>query len=289
MTDRLLISIIEKVRNGIEVERSGLDLKRKWWDFQKDSGVEEFLKDICAMANGQTGDSYIVIGVDEKGSLYDAPLPEDEANIQQRHKDKIEPRIHLMVDEYVIEGKHVSVITIPHSMNRPHVIKRYSNWRHWIPVRFGTSTLTASRLDLDEMYLERYKSHTADLRVRLFEEKIRWGRYKQYGGYCFMIRLLLDNYDGGAPDYIVNAKLHETRGNHWKSQFFMFEGLALNQELRVAAHDRKQGLPLYLSSSSPDQSQTNSKPTLDKKHVVLSLYARSGRKEDIEIEPSWLG
>ena len=289
MTDKLLLSIIEKVKKGISIERSGLDLKRKWWNLETYQGLEEFLKDVCSMANAQTGDSYIVVGIDEAtGKIYDAPLPDDEANIQSKHKDEIEPRVKLLINEYKIEGKTLSVLTIPHSLQRPHVIKKYSNWRNWIPVRFGTSTLTASRSDLDEMYQERYKSHTSDIHIRLFEEKLRWGKYSQFGGYCFMVRLSVDNYGGGAPDYIVKVALHGSNGG-WKSRYFMFEGMMLDQELRVGAHERKLGTQLYLSDLSPDESvKKRAIPEISSEPLHLSVYCRSGKSVDILIKTEFL-
>lgn len=288
MTDKMLLSIISRVREGISVETSGLDIKREWWKLDKPSGEEEFVKDLTAMANAQTGDSYIVVGLGENGDLVNSPIPGDEADVQSKHKDKIEPRVRLMIDEFKVEGKTISVITIPHSKERPHVIKQYKDWHNWIPIRFGSSTLTASRSDLDEMYQERYREHESDMNVRLYEQKLRWGQYPVYGGYCFMVRLMIDNYNGGAPDYIVNAVLHSRKGK-WKSKHFMFEGLALDQEMRVGPHERKQAVQLYLGEYAPNETKNNDvAPDLSKGKVLLSLYARSGKRSDLEIESGWV-
>ena len=289
MTKQQLESIIEKVRNGFQVERSTLDLKRHWWNFKKKSDLDEFLKDICSMANAQSGDANIILGVDEAGKVYDAPIPDDEANIQSRHKDQIEPRVRLMVNEFEVENKTVSVITIPHSTNRPHIIKRHLDIYNWIPVRFGSSTLTASRSDLDEMYDERDKTNESDLHIRLYEEKIRWGNYSAYGGCCFLVRLSIDNYAGGAPDFIVKAVIRQSRDTLWRSKHFMFEGQNLDQELRIGPHERKQAVQLYLSNINPAKAKKKcALPVINDKELRLTLYARSGTQSVVTLKKEWL-
>lgn len=288
MDEKTLISLIEKVRNGFSVERTNIELKRRWWDLQKIPDTEEFYKDICAMANTQGGDSYILLGVDESGKLYNAPIPDDEANIQSKHKDAIEPRIKIILNEFQVEGKTISVITIPHSANRPHVIKKHVEVRNWIPVRFGSAILSASRSDLDEMYGERDRSAASDLHVRLFEDKVRWGHYPAYGGCCFLVRLSVDNYSGGAPDYIVKAELRQSGENMWRSNHFMFEGHELNQELQIKAHERKQGLQLYLSHHQPSSEEECPLPQISESDLRLNLYARSQTQIMINIKRNWL-
>lgn len=286
MDEKTLVSIIEKVKNGFDVERTNIDLKRQWWHFEKVDEYEEFLKDICAMANTQSSNSYIVLGVDESGVVFDAPIPDDEANIQSRHKDAIEPRIKLMVNEYLIEGKTISVITIPHSANRPHMIKKYKDQRFWIPIRFGSSTLTASRSDLDEMYNERDKTHTPQLKIRLFEDKIRWGDYPTFGSKCLLVRLTVDNYEGGAPDYIVKAEMRQNGHEHvWRTEQFMFEGHQINQEVKINAHERKQGLQLYLGF---EQEVDQAFERLSDQDLKLSFYTRSGESMEIPVKWEWV-
>lgn len=290
MTDKLLLSILEKVKNGIKVEGTNLELKRQWWDLKSDH--DEFLKDICSMANTHTGDPSIIIGLDENGDLHDASLPNDEAKIQSKHKDKIEPKLQVRFNEVEVKGKTLSIITIPHSANRPHVIKKYKNRENWIPVRVGTSTLSASRSDLDEMYKERDRSNLSDLSVRLFDEKITWDNFAGYGkgGSCFAVRLTLDNYKGQAPDYITNVVLREHSGDHWESKHFLFESLrVVDGPLKVEAQDLKENVMVYISDQEPTGlRERRPMPDIDRDTLKLIIHTKSGRQIYIKIKPGWI-
>jgi hypothetical protein len=288
MNEKSLVSIIEKVRNGFGVERTNIDLKRRWWRFDKPSDYNEFLKDICAMANTQNGDSHIILGVDEKGKVFNAPLPEDEGTIQSRHKDAIEPRIKMVINEYDIEDKTVSVITIPHSKNRPHMIKKYKDNRFWIPVRFGSSTLTATRSDLDEMYNERDRSTESALHVRLYEDDVYWGFHGHYGGCSFLVRLTIDNYSGGAPDYLVNARLRPERDQSWRTEHFLFEGYKPNEELKIGSHERQHNVHLYVGLDAPFEDKNCPMPEMIDNQLKLKLYARSGKEFEMPIKREWI-
>ncbi|MGB7291653.1 MAG: RNA-binding domain-containing protein [Thermodesulfobacteriota bacterium] len=54
-----------------ETERPKLDVKRKWYDLSENNkrDVEEFCKDLAAMANTPGPEGHIIIGVDEKRKL----------------------------------------------------------------------------------------------------------------------------------------------------------------------------------------------------------------------------
>lgn len=283
MTTELLLSLIEKAKKGIGIEGSNLDLKWKWWDMR--SELDEFLKDVCSMANTPSGDSYIIVGLKENGATQDAPLPDNEAHIQSKHKDKIEPRIPIKLAEFDVGGKTLSVVTIPHSLNRPHVIKKWRGRDNYIPIRVGSSTLAASRSDLDEMYQERYQSKSPSLSLELVEEEVRWDNYAEYGGPSFFACLKVDNYDGQASDYITNVTLAETGGNHWHSKHFKFEGLGLDQPLEVAAREIKPHVLVYISDTPPEGLRNpRGRPSVGRSRFVLRVSTRSGSQVDIKIK-----
>jgi len=287
-TKSLLLSVIERARKGIQVEESNLELKSQWWNWR--SELNEFLKDICSMANTHTGDSYIIIGLRENGALQDAPLPFDESKIQAKHKDKIEPKVTVKFEEFLVQDKKISVATIPHSSNRPHVIKKWRDRENWIPIRVGTSTLTASRTDLDEMYDEKDKRKVSKLLVTLFEEKIRWDNYAEYEGPSFLVRLKVDNYEGKAPDYITKVMLVEESGDHWQSKYFRFGGLSPNQEIKIEAEDIVHNLPVYLSDQPPSRpGRPRPRPDVDKDRLVLYIFRRSDKQPlTIPLKAGWI-
>lgn len=288
MEEALLKSLIEKAESGIQIEETNLDLKTKWWDFN--SELNEFLKDICSMANTHTGDSHIVVGLSENGELHNAPLPEDEANIQTKHKDRIEPRLVIKLKEIQIQDKTLSIISIPHSQNRPYIIKKYKNQDNFIPIRVGTSTQTASRLDLDAMYQEREPKTSSNLSVSLYEDRITWDNYAEYHGYCFAVRLNIDNYDGELPDYITKVTLTESTGDKWKSNNFLFQNLkTVDKELKVEAHEVITNKLVYISDQMPTGLRDRRPlPDIDRNSLTLSILTRSNKKIDIKIKPAWI-
>ena len=93
--NQLLQEIIKKAKEGLNVETTNIDIKKEWWDLTVVEGRDEFLKDISAMANNHSNDSFIVVGLDNKGNIYNQPLPFDEAILQEKHKDRIEPRVKI--------------------------------------------------------------------------------------------------------------------------------------------------------------------------------------------------
>ncbi|MEH7419380.1 RNA-binding domain-containing protein [Neobacillus drentensis] len=54
-----------------------MEFKRGWWDFNQQTGINEFLKDITARANTSGDTGYIIIGIDKNGNFYDSPIPKD--------------------------------------------------------------------------------------------------------------------------------------------------------------------------------------------------------------------
>jgi len=284
-----LLSIIENVRKGINVEGTNVDIKRQWWDLTQSS--DEFLKDIASMANTHTGDSIIIIGIDGNGILYDAPLPFDEASLQSKHKDKIDPKITIKISEEIIEGKTISIIEVPHSPNRPHVIKKYKNQDNWIPIRFGSSTTTASRADLDIMLTERTKSSAPNLKVSFHEDAIRWDNFAGYKGMSFAVRLDLDNFEGQSSEFITKVTIVENSGDHWTSNHFLFElgRMNIDEGLEVPANKILPNVLLYLSDQMPEGLRNRrSMPDFDHDTLSIIFECRSGKLIKLPIKAGWI-
>jgi hypothetical protein len=152
MTEDQLRDVIEHFKAGGK-EETLLDLKRDWWKFGLQQQQDEFRKDVSAMANAvtlQDGPRHIVIGLDEDGSMHDAPLPRDEAQIQQLLAG-IEPVPHVRLVHHVVEGIRLWVLVVEPPFDPPYVAKENGD-RHLIHIRRGSTTTTASRRDLDRYY-----------------------------------------------------------------------------------------------------------------------------------------
>jgi hypothetical protein len=154
-----IIRYLNSLRNGGEVENPKFELKRQWWSLDEDAGKNEFLKDITAMANTPGGDGYILVGIDKNGILHNCETPLDPSKIRGIICKNVQEAINLEVYDIEVEGSRISVIHIPRSLNKPHIIKEYrtSNQviRMFIPIRKGTSINPADKYDIDLMYLER--------------------------------------------------------------------------------------------------------------------------------------
>ncbi len=119
MTPEELAQIVRKIRAGRQ-EGNTLDWKRAFWDLKIDESRREFLKDITAMANSlsSTDMRRIIVGVAPQGAIVDAPLPTDEADIQQI-LGAITPLPSVRFEAHELEGKQVTVVEVGPPFDRP--------------------------------------------------------------------------------------------------------------------------------------------------------------------------
>ena len=150
MNEDDLKTLIADIRRG-RPEDETTDWKQKWYNLSEPKAQDEFVRDVAAMANALTQDNkrHILIGVSEKGALYDAPLPRDESALQEI-LDWITPTPNVSFERHEIEGSTVSLIVINAPFNRPYVAEVDNN--HYVWIRRGSTTDTASRYILDRMY-----------------------------------------------------------------------------------------------------------------------------------------
>lgn len=156
---------------GLSQEKSKFDFKRQWYDFTTPKGINELLKDTCAIANTPDGDGFIVFGFDEKNKKFhparfsDSGL-RDTSDLNGIVRSRVDPEFEINILDFLYEDHPISVLHIPESANKPHVIKQFMRFSksdkegrpedHRIFIRKNTSVNCASRGDLDRMYRERY-------------------------------------------------------------------------------------------------------------------------------------
>ncbi|MBI2008433.1 ATP-binding protein [Candidatus Amesbacteria bacterium] len=295
--NNLLNAYIEKIRQGINPEGTELDFKREWWDFNTRQGVEEYVKDICSMSNTAGGDCYIIIGVDEKtGMVYDSPLPMDESKLQDKHKNEVQPLLNISFHEYSISDnkviKKISVVEIPHSLKRPHVITRINSKPDHIPIRLGTQVIEASRTDLDVMYSDRGK--ISQFKVRLLEKNLEWGNFAIYTP-AFLIRVEFDNHQSEVSEYVESITLvsKTASGDPWKTLHFKIEekgkDLGVDSIFEIEPGKIKQ-VTVFLSEKLPqDLKYRENIPTNDMDQYRLTITTRRGTKvPPIKFLPGWI-
>jgi Putative DNA-binding domain len=174
--EKLVASYIEHSQEGLEKEHPKFDFKREWYDLKSDKGLSEFIKDTTAMANTVGLDGFIVIGFDDETKAFhqatfrDSRLGDTSELIGLVNK-KVDTLFDLNTFDIMVDGHKLSVIHIPPSINKPHVIKLHKTYdnggalrkeeENRVLVRKGTATRSASKYDFELMYYDR-KNITPD-------------------------------------------------------------------------------------------------------------------------------
>lgn len=165
MTEEQLIPIIESYINqsiqGLDKEDPKFDFKRKWYDLTKKNEINEFLKDTTSIANTVGLDGFIIIGFDEKTSKY-YPAKFSDCNLRDSNElngliiKRVDRLFQISNYDIEIDNNQLSILHIPPSFDKPHVIRNYiyKNGKeevHRIWVRHGTTTRIATKYDIDFM------------------------------------------------------------------------------------------------------------------------------------------
>lgn len=156
-----------QISAGEQLETDKLEFKRTWYNLKgrKPKDADEFCKDIASIANTPGLEGNIIIGLDgNTGNLSNQPFsnsglkdPSDLRNlVVKRIVEPVNYDLDLIQIEDVKNKKYiVSLITIPPSIEKPHVIKQFGNRQNFIPIRKGTSINPANKTDIDFMYYDR--------------------------------------------------------------------------------------------------------------------------------------
>ncbi len=127
----------------------------------------EFAKDVMAIANSRGWHGYIILGVmDKRYRASDDPqtyvagfAPHDWDALRRQMVEALTqfcepmPEIQLLQLDEPATGKSIGVVLVPHSPQRPHMVRRGSGDLEEgdIFVRHGSATYRATRQDLDQM------------------------------------------------------------------------------------------------------------------------------------------
>jgi len=168
--EKIVSSYIEQSKGGLDKEHPKFDFKRKWYDLSSNPDINEFLKDTTSIANTVGLDGFIVIGFDDKNKeFYPATFKDsnlrDPSDITNLINKKIDRLFELNTLDIQIQDNNLSVIHIPPSIDKPHVIKLYQTFdkqgnikkeeENKVFVRKNSRTSTASKYDYELMYYDR--------------------------------------------------------------------------------------------------------------------------------------
>lgn len=167
---KLVTSYIKQSDNGLDVENPKCDFKKCWYDLTELKEINEFIKDTTAIANTFGLDGFIIIGYDVKTKVFnsttllDSKLKDSSQIIDLLNK-RVDQLFELTTYDIEIEGNKLSVIHIPPSIDKPHVIRNYQvfnkegknirNEEQKIFIRKNSSTFPASKYDIELMFYDK--------------------------------------------------------------------------------------------------------------------------------------
>lgn len=166
----LIKSYIDQALAGLEKENPKFDFKASWYSLKNLVDINEFLKDTTSIANTVGPNGYIVIGFDAKAKKFmpsnfrDSGL-RDSAEIINLINKRVDQLFTLNTLDIRVDGNDISVIEIPASLNKPHVIRNYQTFypdgkinkeeENKIFVRKNSRIFPASKYDIALMYYDR--------------------------------------------------------------------------------------------------------------------------------------
>jgi Putative DNA-binding domain len=165
--EKIVSKYIINALEGLEIENPKVDFKRKWYDLTNQDEVNEFLKDITAIANTYGySDGYIIMGFDSREKIfYDSFSRDSNLKDNSQIPDIIIKRCSDLfsfgIYDILYNDKKLSVIHIPPTFEKPIFIKNYQKNKekegipHRVFVRKETKVREASKHDIEMMFYER--------------------------------------------------------------------------------------------------------------------------------------
>lgn len=160
----IIKGVLNHIQPGASLENPKLDFKAKWYDLKDEEQINEFLKDSSAIANTPGLDGFIVIGYDEKANVYspsvfkDCKL-KDENELTNLLIKRLDRNFRIANYDIIIDRHPLSVLHIPPSFDKPHVIRNYIKngkpTEHRVFIRHGSTTRVATKYDHDFMAYDR--------------------------------------------------------------------------------------------------------------------------------------
>ena len=149
---------------GLDKENPKLDFKTKWYNLKDEISINEFLKDCTSIANTPGLDGFIVIGYDEKKKAFHSAKFSD-CSLKDSNElvgliiSRVDRIFHIANYDIDIDGNNLSILHIPPSFDKPHVIKKYKTAKkeedQRVFIRYGSTTRIATKYDYDFINYDR--------------------------------------------------------------------------------------------------------------------------------------
>jgi hypothetical protein len=179
---KLATSYIEQANAGLDKEHPKFDFKRSWYDLTSPLDINEFVKDTTSIANTVGLDGFILIGYDDvkkefNPSIFRDSKLSDSSQIMNIINKKVDRLFEINTYDIEVLGHKVSIIHIPPSLDKPHVIRLHQTFHqdgniknsdeNRIFVRKNSSTYKASKYDIELMFYDR-KNLIPDYEIRCY-------------------------------------------------------------------------------------------------------------------------
>jgi len=218
--EKMVSSYLEQSIGGLIIENSKFDFKKEWYDLNKEPSIQEFIKDTSSVVNTYGPDGIIVIGFDDKTKKFiDSKLPKDPSDIINLVNKRVDRLFEINTYDILFQGHSLSVIHIPPSMDKPHIIRNYktyypdgtekNSYQNVSLVRKNSRKDFTTRYDLDLMLWDN-KNVVPDYRIlsSYHFDSIHFTLYDDEVPKC-KIYLTLENV-GKRPVGIIKLKMKFT-------------------------------------------------------------------------------
>lgn len=180
---------IDDLLHRRRVEGNRIEFKASW---NEGPTAEQVLRTICAFANDylEINGGYIVLGVEERSGIAVLPPrgldPHELTAIQKSIRGqsrRIEPPCAIIPSHEVVGDRHLLVLWVPASEDRPHRVPESRQGRRKYYIRHGAETVEARDREIEELIRRKGRTpfddrpapgfHLEDLRSTLVREFLR--------------------------------------------------------------------------------------------------------------------
>lgn len=297
---------IQRAQNDGTAEDPNFDFKREWMKLTEEKGLYEFLKDTAAMVNTLGDDGIIVFGFDDKKKEFhkavfsDCGL-RDETDLNNKISSMIDRPFPVYLYDEEIDGNPVSIIHIPYSSDKPHVVRKYKKisdknekspeLENVVFVRRGTASRIANKFELDQMFFDRMHL-LPDYRV-FVSRLVRVYNISHYGDIIqWSIRISIENAGSriiGVDTILFNAIISDLPDTQWACVNIIKlapdsrdeRKIEMNQ-IRIAPNSIFDGQ--FLLNITPDSLMEITSKGFYKNHVELSNALQAADKSTMTIK-----
>lgn len=237
-------SYLNQAISGLDKENPKLDFKTQWYNLKDELEINEFIKDTSAIANTPGLDGFIIIGYKEKTKTFQ-PAQFNQCGLLDSNEltgliiKRVDRAYNITNYDIALNGNNLSVIHIPPSFDKPHVIRKYKSRggkeeEQRVFIRNGTSTRIANKYDFDFISYDR-KNNLPEYLVHISTSIVGYS-FKHLGQEHIELTMNLTFENNGLRPVAINEILLEITINDKTENFksYLNKQEQLNQHIKVS-------------------------------------------------------